>query len=120
MSALVVIEDRQNARVPIGIVTNRDITLCIADRAAELPYLRIADVMTNNVVTAMDRESLSEALRKMQSFGIRRLPVVNAEGILEGIVTFDDVIELLSQELTDLARLVATEQKRERVRERGQ
>jgi CBS domain-containing protein len=51
----------------------------------------------------------------MQSSGIRRLPVVNDEGALEGIVTFDDLIELLSEELADLAMLLDKEQKRERL-----
>jgi CBS domain-containing protein len=115
---LVVVEDRNSARAPIGIVTDRDIALCVADRAARLPYLRIADVMSHNLVTSTEDESLHDALRKMRTFGIRRLPIVNGEGILEGILTFDDVVELLSEELTDLARLVVTEQKRERVGER--
>jgi CBS domain-containing protein len=115
---LVVVEDRKDARVPIGIVTDRDIALCIADKAARLPSLRIADVMSHNLITSTDDESLAEALRKMRSFGIRRLPIVNAEGTLQGIVTFDDVVELLSEELTDLARLVASEQKRELVQKR--
>jgi CBS domain-containing protein len=50
----------------------------------------------------------------MQANGVRRLPIVNAAGGLEGILTFDDVIALLSEELNDLATLVAAEQKRER------
>ena len=57
---------------------------------------------------------LYDVLKKMQSYGIRRLPIVNERGGLAGILTFDDVLEVLSEELTDLARLVATEQKRER------
>jgi CBS domain-containing protein len=65
-------------------------------------------------VTSPERDSLFDVLKKMQSHGIRRLPVVNDRGGLEGILTFDDVIELLSEELTDLAKLVAKEQKRER------
>jgi CBS domain-containing protein len=69
--------------------------------------------MSERLVTALERESLYDVLKKMQSYGIRRLPVVNEHGGLEGILTFDDVIELLSEELTDLAKLVAKEQKRE-------
>jgi CBS domain-containing protein len=51
----------------------------------------------------------------MQSNGIRRLPVVNTEGGLEGNVTFDDVLELISEELTEMAKLVVREQKKERL-----
>jgi hypothetical protein len=49
---------------------------------------------------------------------VRRIPrrsgLRPAQRPLEGILTFDDVVELLSEELTDLAKLVAKEQKRER------
>jgi CBS domain-containing protein len=96
-------------------VTDRDIALSVADNARRLPYLRVADVMSHDVVTSLESETIHEALKKMQSSGIRRLPVVNDEGALEGIVTFDDVIELLSEELADLAKLLDQEQKRERL-----
>jgi CBS domain-containing protein len=116
---LVVVEERNGAHAPVGILTDRDVALLVADRAARLPTLRVADVMSHHLITSREEENLPEALRKMRSFGIRRLPGINGEGILKGILTFDDVVELLSDELTDLARLVVSEQKRERVRERA-
>lgn len=70
--------------------------------------------MSTGLVTSLEGENLYDPLKKMQAHGVRRLPVVNDGGGLEGILTFDDVVELLSEELTDLARLVAKEQKRER------
>ena len=112
---LVVVEDRHGRNVPIGILTDRDVALAVADDAARLPYLRVSDLMSRDLVTSFDQESLHEALKRMQSGGIRRLPVVNAEGGLQGIVTLDDVIELLSEELTDMAKLVVREQKKERL-----
>jgi CBS domain-containing protein len=51
----------------------------------------------------------------MRSHGIRRLPVVNDHGGLEGILAFDDLVELLAEELSDLAALLTREQKREAV-----
>jgi CBS domain-containing protein len=116
---LVVVEDRKEARVPVGIVTDRDIALCVADRSGRLPFLRVADVMSDGLITSTEDESVADALRKMRSCGIRRLPIVNEEGTLQGILTFDDVVALLSEELTDLARLVVSEQKRERAHERA-
>jgi CBS domain-containing protein len=112
---VVVVEDREGRHIPIGVVTDRDVALSFADNFTQLPHLRVADVMSHDVVTSLESETVHEALKKMQSLGIRRLPVVNAEGALEGIVTFDDVIELLSEELADLAKLLDKEQKRERL-----
>ena len=113
---VVVVEDRADARVPVGILTDRDVALALAAyQPARLHMLRLRDMMSHDLVTCLERENLHEALKKMQSHGVRRLPVVNDDGGLEGILTFDDVIELLSEELTDLAKLVVNEQKRERV-----
>jgi CBS domain-containing protein len=80
-----------------------------------IPYLHVSDVMKQKLVTAMEDESVRKALERMQASGVRRLPVVNGEGGLEGIVTLDDILELLSEELTDLAKLVLREQKKERL-----
>jgi CBS domain-containing protein len=110
---VVVVREPDGDRVPIGILTDRDVALAV-ERLLRLPHLRVADVMSANLVTSPESENLYESLKKMQSHGIRRLPVVNDGGGLEGILTFDDVVELLSEELTDLAKLVAKEQKRER------
>jgi len=110
---VVVVREADGERVPIGILTDRDVALAV-DRLLRLPRLRVADVMSVELVTSPEGDSLYDVLKKMQSHGVRRLPVINDRGGLEGILTFDDVIELLSEELTDLAKLVAKEQKRER------
>jgi CBS domain-containing protein len=113
---VVVVEEREGGRTPVGILTDRDVALSgVVDQAVRLPYLRVADLMSRNLVTSLEDESLREAVTKMRSHGVRRLPVVNAAGGLEGILTFDDVIQLLSEELSDLATLLAREEKRERM-----
>jgi CBS domain-containing protein len=109
---LVVVRQPDGDRVPIGILTDRDIALSVG-RLVRHPELKVLDVMSANLVTSGEGENLYDVLKRMQSHGIRRLPIVNERGGLEGIVTFDDVIELLSEELTDLAKLVVREQKRE-------
>lgn len=74
----------------------------------------VANVMTSEPVTAREEENLWDVIRKMRSFGIRGLPVVNDRGGLEGILSFDDLIDLVAEELSDLSTLVSREQKRER------
>jgi CBS domain-containing protein len=111
---VIVVEDRTARRTPVGILTDRDVALAVADRFTRLPYLRIHEIMSHELVTAREDENLFAVVKTMQSYGIRRLPIVNAAGGLEGILTFDDVIALLSEQLNDLARIVTAEQKRER------
>jgi CBS domain-containing protein len=111
---LIVCETRQTRRLPIAILTDRDLALAVASHASRLPFLRVADLMKRPLVIALESDSLHGALKKMQTSGVRRLPVVAADGTLEGIITLDDIIELLSEELTDLTRLVLREQRKER------
>jgi CBS domain-containing protein len=104
---------------PIGLLTDRDIVVsAVAQSPDRLESLLVGDLMSRDVVTIPTNETLESALRTMRTRGIRRLPVVAADGRLEGIVAFDDILERLSADMGDLVRLVATEQKRERLERR--
>lgn len=112
---LVVTRDLEGQRVPVGIVTDRDIVIkAAAGQPVLLDTLTVGDIMTATPVVAREHESLFDVLKRMRSHGIRRLPVVNAAGGLEGIFTLDDAIDLLSEELGDLSALIAREQKQAR------
>jgi CBS-domain-containing membrane protein len=114
---LVVVEEHAGRNVPVGIVTDRDLVVGgLAQGLARLATLRVGDVMSRELVTARPEEDLGIALDRMRSHGVRRLPVVNREGGLEGILTLDDVLELMSEELAELAKLVVRQQKLERER----
>ncbi len=102
-------------RRPVGVVTDRDIVVsAVAQSPDRIESLRVGDVMSADLITALTSESVDDALARMRSHGIRRLPVVTRDGQLEGLVAFDDIIEHLSEDLTALAGLVASEQKHER------
>jgi CBS domain-containing protein len=68
------------------------------------------------VVTARDDEELADALRRMRSSGVRRLPIVDADGGLAGFIAFDDLVDWLSEGASDLALLLTRERSRERER----
>lgn len=111
-----VVVDRPNGELrPIGILTDRDIALAL-DRLIARPEVQVLELMTADLVTATEDEDLTIVLKRMKVNGVRRLPVLNGHGGLEGILTFDDVVELLSTEMKDLATLVAEEQSHERLR----
>jgi CBS domain-containing protein len=112
---LIVIENRNGRHFPVGIVTDRDIVISVvAGDPEHIMYLLVSDVMSDDLITAREHESIETALKRMKEHGVRRLPVVDADGALAGILTLDDVLEYLSEQHSDLVALVAREQRRER------
>ncbi len=114
VGCLVVVEERGDDRIPIALVTDRDLVVkALAAAPRELETMPVARVMSDTLVTAREDEWIYDVRKKMRANGIRRIPVVDAENRLQGILAFDDMVDWLAQELTDLARLVAREQPRE-------
>ncbi len=110
---LVVVEDRAGRKFPVGIVTDRDIVVEVVAAGVNSEALKVGDIMSPEVATIREDEGLFEALRYMRDKGVRRMPVVDREGVLVGILTLDDLLSLLAEELTELAKLVSHERQRE-------
>lgn len=111
---LVVVEGRGD-HIPIGIVTDRDIVISVvAGDPDHVNYLLVSDVMSTDLVTAQEHDSIETALEQMHEHGVRRLPIVSATGTLIGILTLDDVLRYLTAQQSELVALVAREQQHER------
>ena len=110
---VVVIEKQGEQTVPIGILTDRDIVVEILAREVELDSVSVGDVMSYELVTVTEETKLIDAIKVMRNNGVRRVPVVNDCGGLEGILSSDDILELLAEQLTDIVALVAREIKHE-------
>jgi len=114
VGCLVVVEERGTDRVPIALVTDRDLVVKgIAKGRSDLESMQVSQVMSEGITTARDTENMYDVRKKMRARGVRRIPVVDAEDRLQGIIAFDDMVDWMAQELTDLARLVSREQRRE-------
>jgi CBS domain-containing protein len=92
----------------VGIVTDRDIALTLA-READPTTLTAADVMTPEPLTMPPDAGLLELTERMDVESVRRVPIVDDNGIIVGIVTLDDLVRLLSVELDHLAAIIAAE-----------
>jgi CBS domain-containing protein len=110
---LVVVDEIDGKRVPVGIVTDRDIVIEIVSQSLDLNEFSVGDIMSPQLISVQEKEGVFEAIRLMRAKGIRRIPVVNQEGGLEGIVSADDILDLLAEEMTELAKVVPREQERE-------
>lgn len=100
---------------PIGILTDRDIVVgVVAQTDRQLHLLRVDDVMTADPALAKASDDVSEALMTMRVKGIRRLPVVSETGSLVGLLSFDDILDYVQDQVSDLAHLIGREQRHER------
>ena len=110
---VIVVDERNDSRIPVGIVTDRDIVVEIISTELDPKVMTVGDIMTPEFITAKKSMELFEAIQFMRSKSIRRLPVVNEADDLIGILTLDDVLELLSEEMFNLTKLVRCQQKKE-------
>ena len=96
-------------RVPVGILTDRDIVVEVDAMELDAKVITAGDIMSPDLVTAPESLSLPETIELMQFRGIRRLPIVDDEHRLVGIVTIDDLLGLLANELSGIAHVVSGE-----------
>jgi CBS domain-containing protein len=113
VGSLVVIEETARGRVVAGILTDRDIAIAVVARDLDSATLRVGDYMSRDVVTARPEDSVNAVLSQMRRNGIRRVPVTTTDNILIGIVTLDDLLEIVAEELRGLVQAIESEKKRE-------
>ena len=97
---VVVVEEKNDQRFPLGLVTDRDIVLETLSVQIDAAVFTAGDIMTSPLITVREDNGFIETLRLMRDNKIRRMPVVNEAGALAGIVTADDIINLLAMELS--------------------
>lgn len=110
---VVVVEDRNGTRVPVGIVTDRDLIMEIMALGLDQTVITVGDIMEQELVTAKGSTGIFEAVQYMRHKTVRRLPIVDENGALIGILTLDDLLELLSEEFLAIAKLVNYERQKE-------
>ena len=109
----VLVEDRPSGRVPVAIVTDRDIVVEVVAAGLDPDDLDVGDIVTHSAYVLREEDSLFDALEMMRSRAVRRVPVVNSDGALVGIITVDDVVGLLAEMLDELASVVERQRERE-------
>ena len=80
--------------------------------------ITVGDILIEKLVVIKESAGVFAAIQLMASKGVRRLPIVEDDGGLVGIITLDDLLLLLSKELAELTKLVTREQKNEATKRR--
>lgn len=103
VGTLVVVDED---RCPLGILTDRDVTVRVVGARRDPQDCRVREAMTADPRTVEETSTIEGALGVMRREGVRRLPVVDHAGRLAGIVTLDDVLGHLVDELSEMRRLL--------------
>ncbi len=114
---LIVVEPEPQAQCgrPVGVLTDRDIVISVVARGADPTLLTAGDVMNREPVLAQESDSVDQALRTMRRMGVRRLPVIGSRGMLTGVLSLDDVLDVLAAEIGEVSGTVRNEQRIEGV-----
>ncbi|TFW15737.1 CBS domain-containing protein [Massilia arenosa] len=111
----VIVVDRVDGEArPAGIVTDRDIAVSVIALGLDPASLLVGDVMSDDLLVAEDQDDIYETIEHMRLRGIRRVPVVNARGALTGVVSADDLLEFLAEEMGELSRISGYQQTQEK------
>lgn len=106
VGTLVVIDDN---RVPIGMVTDRDLSMRVLAVDRDPAEMCVRDVMTPRPVSIHVDTAIKDALGVMRSNHCRRIPVVDCLGHLVGLLSLDDILNLMSDNFQKIGELVRDE-----------
>jgi CBS domain-containing protein len=109
---VIVIEDEED-QTPVGVVTDRDIVVEVLGRERDPAKVAARELMRKPVVIGRTTEDASQAIERMKAHGIRRIPVLDEQRRLAGIVCLDDLLKQLAADAGALAEIVSREQDRE-------
>lgn len=112
IGALVVVDALEKTR-PVGIVTDRDLVLELMAEGLDPAVFTAGDIMSVDLVLATPEMDSMDAVQLMKTHRLRRLVMTDDAGGLVGIVTMEDVLELLTRELANLAAGLAGARDRE-------
>ncbi|SFT01064.1 CBS domain-containing protein [Halostagnicola kamekurae] len=101
IGAVVVTEDD----APVGIITDRDAALAIHEHD-DIASVSVEEVMTEEPATIHEDEESIEVSRAIEEHNVRRFPVVDDDGTLTGIVTLDDLVATIGEQLENVSETI--------------
>lgn len=90
---------------PVGVLTDRDIVVRVVAEGRDCEA-RIGDFVTYDPITVSVHDGIETAAAQMRRHGVRRLPVVDEDGVVVGMVTADDLLVLLGSEIAGVCEAI--------------
>ena len=112
VGSLVVTDSFNGQKIPIGIITDRDIALSLGS-STKSQKLIVENLMLNQIIAVKTSTGIFETVKLMQENGVKRLPVIDEDGVLFGIVSSDDLLNLFGEEISRLSKITKAQVKKE-------
>lgn len=109
VGTLVVLDQEKR---PVGMLTDRDLAVRVLAKAGDPTQTTVGEVMTKSLRSITESTPIEDALRVMRTGHCRRLPVVDGTGKLVGLLSVDDILDLLIGEFRDVGALLREESPR--------
>jgi CBS domain-containing protein len=110
---LAIVDDEDEDQLPLGIIADRDIVIEVLGNDRDPAVTKVHEVLRIPVVVAYETEDTSQAVERMRTHGVRRLPVLGARRKVVGIISLDDLIKQLAADANLLSDIVVREQSHE-------
>ena len=107
---VVVVESQQGNNIPIGAVTEREIVVDMVAERLDLDTVSVGEVMKPQLVMANEEDDVMKTLKRMRHTSLRCIPVINADKTLVGILSVDDILDRLSELLSDIGHILTRQQ----------
>ena len=106
---VVVVDQPNGKKIAVGIVTDRDLAVEVMAKERDPALVTAGDLMGRKLVTVGEASDVYETAELMRYEGVRRVPVVDDQGGLAGIVTMDDLLKIIGEQLALLAQVIGRE-----------
>lgn len=114
VGSVVVVADLTEEKDPVGVITDRDIVVKVLAENLDISDIKVEQVMTKHPLILSSKEGIRKAIELMREYSVRRAPIKNESNKIVGIITLDDLLIMISNELGDLARLIDEQIKRQK------
>jgi CBS domain-containing protein len=109
VGAVVVVDNINEEIIPQGVITDHDLVLEVLAANIAPSVLKAEDILTSELFCVTETHNVRKALKYLRYYGVRSAPVVNVKGVLVGLFSIEDAFTKLSEEFSELMKLMSCE-----------
>jgi CBS domain-containing protein len=107
VGAVIVTQSPSDRPTAVGVITDRDIVRAQLEHTADLSSLGVEQAMSRDPLEINAQCDIGDAIRRMRERGVRRAPIVSDNGTLSGVVSIDDLIARVAEDLVGISSILA-------------